>query len=84
MATLKADKIATSRNANQYLIVQDGDDEIDCYSMIISVPAHKEAAFTAACSTKSFNVKEYGHMLHYSAGELSAEEAAKITKTLSA
>lgn len=76
----RAEKIAASRPGNIYLILQPGQNDIDEYSLVLCVPVAKEAAFQRALLGASFNAGEYGQLLHYSAGRLTAEEALKKIK----
>lgn len=71
-------KIAASRGSGLYLITQPGEDDIDYYSMILAIPSHREKAFIAAQQSGNLNPLEYGKLLHYSAGELSAQDAQKL------
>ena len=78
----RAQKISSRRPGNMYLITQSGD-EIDCYSILLLVPAHKETAFQTALNHKPFPAEDYGTIIHYSAGELTPDDALLITQTTS-
>lgn len=70
-------KLATSRPTAIYLIVQAGTDDIDYYSMLLAVPAHKEAAFRQAAAQRAFAADAYGQILYYGAGAMTAEDAMR-------
>ena len=70
-----ATKLAATTREGLFLIVQPGDDEIDHYSIVLSVPPIREAAFLKAVGKKQFHARDFGEVIYYGAGELSLEEA---------
>lgn len=74
------EKLSKSRPDNIYLITQEGEDDIGSYSIILSVPPEKHAAFLKAHGNETFHAEDYGNILHYSAGELSLADCRKWIK----
>ena len=76
---LFADKIARQDASTIYYVRHNGSGDIDMFSYLLAVPAHKQVGFNNAI-TEGGDVKleDHGHLLYYGAGTLTETRIAEL------
>ncbi len=77
-----AQKILSQNPDSYFLITQQGEGDIDYYSIILQVPRTHESAFLRACEIKNFAARDFGKIIYYTAGEITLDQAKAHTLNL--